>query len=107
MRHISWTWMISGCALLALSACGAPSQPEQKAGEVAGNSLSAPAAKMPGTDNAAQSPMPDAAPVAESDGAAPLSCAADIGAAAAAKRVAICRNVSPATRPPCLSLIHI
>ena len=31
----------------------------------------------------------------------PLSCAADIGAAAAARRVAICRDVSPATRPPC------
>ena len=29
-----------------------------------------------------------------------LSCAADIGAAAA-KRVAICRDVSPATHPPC------
>jgi hypothetical protein len=31
----------------------------------------------------------------------PLSCAAEIGVAAAARRVAICRNVSPATRPPC------
>jgi hypothetical protein len=30
-----------------------------------------------------------------------LSCAADIGPAAAARRVAICRNVSPATHPPC------
>ena len=33
--------------------------------------------------------------------AQPLSCAAEIGTAAAAKRVAICRNVSPATHPPC------
>jgi hypothetical protein len=33
--------------------------------------------------------------------AATLSCKADIGAVAAARRVAICRNVSPATRPPC------
>lgn len=30
-----------------------------------------------------------------------LSCAAEIGPAAAAKRVAICRDVSPATHPPC------
>lgn len=29
------------------------------------------------------------------------SCRADIGAAAAARRVAICRDVSPATHPPC------
>ena len=29
------------------------------------------------------------------------SCEAEIGAAAAAKRVAICRDVSPATHPPC------
>lgn len=29
------------------------------------------------------------------------SCLADIGAAAAARRVAICRDVSPATHPPC------
>ena len=33
--------------------------------------------------------------------AAPLSCSAQIGAVAAAKRAAVCRNVSPATRPPC------
>jgi hypothetical protein len=30
-----------------------------------------------------------------------VSCAAEIGSAAAAKRVAICRDVSPATNPPC------
>ena len=30
-----------------------------------------------------------------------LSCSAEIGAAAAAKKVALCRNVSPATHPPC------
>ncbi|MEG3082192.1 hypothetical protein U1707_00920 [Sphingomonas sp. PB2P12] len=29
------------------------------------------------------------------------SCLAEIGAAAASRRVAICRNVSPATHPPC------
>lgn len=33
--------------------------------------------------------------------ASPLACKAEIGAVAAARRVAICRNVSPATHPPC------
>jgi hypothetical protein len=97
MRHAALSWMISGCALLALGACGAPSQPEHKADAVASANDAAPVAPSPVNAGAAQSPMP--APVAQS--AEPLSCAADIGAAAAAKRVAVCRNVSPATRPPC------
>lgn len=101
MRHASLSGIVSGCALLALSACGTPSQPERKADELASNGVAAPAVETPGNQNAAESPMPDAAPAAESASAAPLSCAADIGSAAAAKRVAICRNVSPATHPPC------
>lgn len=100
MRRRALAW-ISGCALLALGACGAPSEPERKADEVAGNNSVAPVADAPGNESVGQSPMPDATPVADSASAAPLSCAADIGAAAAAKRVAVCRNVSPATRPPC------
>ena len=39
--------------------------------------------------------------MAEQASARPLSCATDIGGAAAARRVAICRSVSPATHPPC------
>lgn len=101
MRRKPYAWIISGCALLALSACEAPSRPEQKAGEVADGNVSAPEVKMPGNNSVSETPMPDAAQVADSTSAEPLSCAADIGAAAAAKRVAICRNVSPATRPPC------
>lgn len=96
MRRGAWAW-ISGCALLALGACGAPSQPEGKADEVVSANAVAPVADAPDNGVAAQSPLP--ASVAQS--AEPLSCAADIGAAAAAKRVAVCRNVSPATRPPC------
>lgn len=101
MRYRSLAWMISGCALLALGACGAPSQPERKADGAAANNVAVPANEAPDNQGAAQSPMPDAAPVDNAVSAAPLSCAADIGSAAAAKRVAICRNVSPATRPPC------
>lgn len=97
MRHtlLSWT-------LFALSACGAPSGQKEKADAIAGNDAAAPAAAMPESRNAMQSPMPATTPpVVESAATALLSCAADIGSAAAAKRVAICRNVSPATRPPC------
>lgn len=100
MRRRAWAW-ISGCALLALGACGSPSQPERKTDAAAGNAIPVPVADGAGNQNVAQSPMPDATPVADSAGAAPLSCAADIGSAAAARRVAVCRNVSPATRPPC------
>ncbi len=35
------------------------------------------------------------------EGAGTSSCSADIGAAAAARRAAICTDVSPATHPPC------
>lgn len=99
MRPLSLSWTLPGCALIALAGCGQPS-PQQKADAVAGNAATVPADATPEPINAAQSPMP-AAPLADGADAAPLSCAADIGSAAAAKRVAICRNVSPATRPPC------
>ncbi|MBB6368143.1 hypothetical protein FHR56_003308 [Xanthomonas sacchari] len=52
----------------------------------------------------AATPAPAQLPAttAESAGAGePLSCAAEIGADAAAARVATCRAVSPATHPPC------
>lgn len=40
-------------------------------------------------------------PAAATNGSEPLTCAADIGAGAAERLVKICRNVSPATHPPC------
>lgn len=50
-------------------------------------------------------PTPRATPLAQPlqavTSSGPRSCAAEIGAAAAARRVEICRNVSPATHPPC------
>lgn len=100
MRLLSWA--LPGCALIALTACGAPSEPG--ANDATGRNEAAPVTALPengtGNGNAAQSPMPDGV-MADGASTAPLSCAADIGAAAAAKRVAVCRNVSPATRPPC------
>ncbi|MCP1468803.1 hypothetical protein J3E64_000470 [Sphingobium sp. OAS761] len=101
MRIALPSWTLSGCALMALAGCGAPTQPKDDGG--ADNAaVSAPAATVAAPDNGAQTPMPDGAAVENAAApAAPLSCAADIGSAAAAKRVAICRNVSPATHPPC------
>ncbi|RDE06669.1 hypothetical protein [Sphingomonas aracearum] len=67
----------------------------------------------PSPQSTAPQPSPSPArvaptPVAASSPAAPasaplrkLSCAQEIGAAAAAERVKVCRNVSPATHPPC------
>ncbi|KQN10087.1 hypothetical protein ASE85_03960 [Sphingobium sp. Leaf26] len=97
-RALAW---IAGSALLSLVACGAPSQPERKAEDAAGNMITAPVADASGNESVAQSPMADAVPATDGASVEPLSCAADIGSAAAARRVAVCRNVSPATRPPC------
>jgi hypothetical protein len=101
MRRASLSWIISGCALMALGACGQPSEQARDANMAATNEVAAPATEASTNESVAQSPMPDAAPVTDTASTAPLSCAADIGSAAAAKRVAICRNVSPATHPPC------
>lgn len=70
----------AGAVSLALAGCGAEPGPA-----------------APHRTGATAVPAPAAAPRA----AGPRSCAAEIGAAAAARRVAICRDVSPATRPPC------
>lgn len=100
MRIALLSWTLPGCALIALAGCGAPTQP--KAEGRADNGAIAPAATGAPLENGAQTPMPDMPSAADAAApAAPLSCAADIGSAAAAKRVAICRNVSPATHPPC------
>jgi hypothetical protein len=80
-------------ALLALAACGSPSPTPDNQG-------AAPAAAESASANAAQ---PDKAPVPQSTQAdmSPLSCTAEIGAAAAERRVKLCISVSPATHPPC------
>ncbi|PCG15596.1 MULTISPECIES: hypothetical protein [Sphingomonas] len=73
--------------ILALGACGQRAEP---AVAVANNSTPAPTA-------AAATPIARPAPAPT----AILTCRAQIGAAAAAAKVATCRNVSPATHPPC------
>ena len=74
------TWLVAAAA--ATSACG-------------------PTPQSATVDRAA--PSSTLTSVARSSTAPPatLSCAAEIGAESAAKRVAICRDVSPATHPPC------
>lgn len=81
----SWLFAL----VLMVGACGTPERAQQSA------------------PSNALAPSPNPTPVAQSTAptrtAAPreLSCAAEIGATAAAQRVAICRDVSPATHPPC------
>lgn len=106
MRHAVPPRTLWVCLLLALGGCGAPTQPS--ADEAPGNAavpavtqVSNSSANRPVNGSAAQSPMPVSPAIAAATTLPPLSCAADIGSAAAAKRVAICRNVSPATHPPC------
>jgi len=101
MRIALLSWTLSGCALMALAGCGAP-PPSKAEGGADNAAITAPATSTVAPENEAQTPMPDMPSAANAVApAAPLSCAADIGSAAAAKRVAICRNVSPATHPPC------
>jgi hypothetical protein len=89
------------CAPLLLAACGgADKRGEPVAANTAGTVAEpapAPAPATPVATPAAARPVATDTPRATG----PRSCAADIGAAAAARRVAICRDVSPATHPPC------
>lgn len=103
-RHYLSLTMI-GCGLLALTACSAPPANQTQQGNVAdgsasmGNEVTAvgPSSAPQSYDMAVAEP----APSGDAATAGPLSCAADIGTAAAEKRVNLCRSVSPATRPPC------
>jgi hypothetical protein len=85
MRHL----LLFALSLLLLNACGSQS--------------SAPAPGPTATSGSAPLSTPTAAAPAATPVAAraPRSCADELGAAAAAKRVEVCRNVSPATHPPC------
>ncbi|WP_422921414.1 hypothetical protein [Sphingomonas liriopis] len=81
--------------MLTLVACGASSD----AAEEAPVNVTPPRAGITATTAPAPVPTPRTVAAAQSD--RPVSCAAQIGAAAAARRAAICRDVSPATHPPC------
>jgi hypothetical protein len=105
MRHKTALHIWLCPSLLALTACGsspAPDAPRNEAPRETGphNLADASGANIP----ADPTPVSNMAPediAAANISASPLSCTADIGAAAAARHVDICRNVSPATHPPC------
>ncbi|MFW2831093.1 hypothetical protein [Sphingomonas sp. ID0503] len=84
-----------GRAMVALALCSTAAcqrAPEPVASEQAASTAAAPI-------NATVDAAPGPVPVART--AEPLSCKAEIGATAADARVKLCRNVSPATHPPC------
>lgn len=96
-----------GAALLGLAACGGTAEQPVAEATAADNVVAAPS---PSASVAAATPLPVS--VSEpGPGLGPepgpaasrgtVSCAADIGAAAAGALAKACRSVSPATRPPC------
>jgi len=97
MRAISFGKVLPWACLLALSACGSPS------GEMAGETASDSPQRSATATNPEQTQAPPVAaqPAPGAPRSGPLSCADDIGGAAAQKRADLCRAVSPATRPPC------
>lgn len=90
--------------LVALAACNAePRQPDAAHTSLPQNHVSATRSAVP-ADTGAAAPISTLAAAATRAAIAPLralSCAQEIGAAAAAARAKVCRNVSPATHPPC------
>lgn len=93
--HSTTAWLLA--PLLTLCACGAPADRTDRAStdrEAASNTVPTASRRPTATPS-----IP--ATVASTTPGARLSCLAEIGAAAAAPRVAVCRDVSSATRPPC------
>ncbi len=83
----------------ALSACSDPvSLPPNASTAHSGNEEASQISRPPEPIATANEAVDAPAPQSE---AAPRSCSAEIGAAAADRLVEICRNVSPATHPPC------
>lgn len=98
MRVTMATMIVS---LLALGACDAAPDRASQAGvkrdPIVGRTE---AAKAEPTPSSSETPTVSAK-MSKAPPAGLLSCNAEIGKAAAEKRVAICRDVSPATHPPC------
>jgi len=104
LRHSAISLALTSAPLLALVACGVPPAREGNASvdnaatvEVAPQ-LSVRRHIEPGSPTASPAPFSN---VTLSALKAPLSCTAEIGDAAAKRRADLCRNVSPATHPPC------
>ena len=88
------TWFLT--QVLALGACGESADPavHTKAENAAASFRASPSARTGKS-------VPVRASTATAITTAQRSCATDTGTAAAARRVAVCLNVSPATHPPC------
>ncbi|WP_245653571.1 hypothetical protein [Sphingomonas pituitosa] len=80
--------------LLPLAGCGAADRAEAPVNETLPTRQTT-ASEAPAT------PVPSPSTTATATAMTTRSCAAEIGATAAAKRVKICIDVSPATHPPC------
>lgn len=98
MRH----QLLSSAVLVALVACGSTGRTNNPAPV----NSAVPSETEPAPERTVRTPAPPqqtsvAVAPADTTPRGPRSCAFQIGAAAAARRVAVCRNVSPATRPPC------
>ncbi len=94
--------------LLMLGACNAA--PDRQPASETHSQAVASDPQGPASSSATTSASPSASPAGSptalaENGAAqrsgPLSCAEELGATAAQRRADLCRNVSPATRPPC------
>ncbi|MCW0368749.1 hypothetical protein NB699_003732 [Xanthomonas sacchari] len=100
MRTIMWAcWMTAAFALSGCGREGAPASTTPKQGDTPAAAAAAPNPAPAATPAPAQAPATTTGTAGAAG--APLSCADEIGADAAAARAATCRSVSPATHPPC------
>lgn len=100
MRLMQRSRILLCLSLLSLAACNA--SPDQKAvGASAKDVTDNEAVPAPATTSVAPASTPLASSATAPASAGPLSCSAQIGAAAADRLAGACRNVSPATHPPC------
>ncbi len=97
MKQLKWSGLLA--MIFALSACGSSNHSSNSSTSAIDN----------GSDTvgaASRSPevFPSGFDINHSESVAGptlLSCSAEIGGSAATEKVAVCRNVSPATHPPC------
>jgi hypothetical protein len=102
MKTARWmTLPLLGMLTLVAAGCGG-SESETAPQGVESPSSAASTPLVPPPSPASASPTENGyAPLSSPEPRQPVSCAADIGEAAARRLVAQCRSVSPATRPPC------
>ncbi|MDI7775110.1 hypothetical protein [Asticcacaulis sp. EMRT-3] len=101
MMNLHRTWAantLAGLAMFGLSACQAA---KTDAPQNAASSASPEASEVTSAPASLSASSSSLSALSLSPSAGPISCAAEIGKAAAEKRAHICRSVSPATHPPC------